>query len=470
MRNFKIKLFNSKLEKIIFFSFILLIFYSSVVHGQRVLILKDQTNIHVGVTALKSHLESNGMIVDFSDFLEHQFSGGTFNVNGGIPKTLNDYEVVVHMNGETYGTPMPSAGQTALMDFVNSGGGYLGGEWLSFERSSHTIMHDLILLERLSGVTQILTFNKVSNLSHPITDNLPSNFSTSSAYGRSPGRIPANLISEVTVLMTSPFNSGDSPSVVFRELERGRVVFFDHTVGVYGSSNPYINDPNMLELYLSSINWLSGGIDVSGNLCEENNSVDFRVVYNDSQDPVISYSWTISDGTTSISNSILNKSFSSSGDYVVTVTLGLESGEIKTYSRNFKISPSASTAFAGDDVFLQPGSTSTSLIGNSPASGVPSWSIVSGPNTPNLSQSDAVLNLTGLINGHYVFKYTITAEGICDPKFDFVNLYIADVPRMNNLSVSNVTSSSATFNVDITSDAGSTITSRGSNSEHKFSS
>ena len=449
--------FSNCLKELFTFTFLLVSLFAN---AQRVLFLKDETSISSGVLALHDHLEHNGMTVDISDFIEYNFTGSSFNVNGGASKTLADYDVIVHMNGSSYGTPMNTNGQTAIINFVRNGGGYIGGEWLSYEKESHTIMNDVILLTRESGVSEKIQYNKVVGLSHPITDNLPRNFTTSSSYGRSPGSVTSSFSQDVTVLMTSPFGQVAKPSVVIRELQKGRVVFYDHTVGNYGGT-PYLNDTNMLELYLSSIRWASGGIDVTGSLCQETNSVNLRVVYNNSSDPIQSYSWTISDGTISTGSNILNKTFSTSGDYTVNVSLGLQSGTTKTYSRSFKISPTPTTANGGNDVFLPPGTTTSNLVGNTPISGTASWTKISGPNNPTMSISGSTLSLSGLTNGQYVFKYTIAADGICDPKSDTVNLYIADVARISSLNSTNITGNSATLEANVTSDSGATITSRG---------
>ncbi len=450
-------LFSNRIKHLLTVTFLLVSFFS---RAQRVLFLKDQSSVSSGVQALHDHLELNGMTVDISDFIEYSFIGSTFNVNGGTPKTLADYDVIVHMNGASYSTAMDTRGQTAIMNFVRNGGGYIGGEWLSYEKSSHSIMNDVILLWRETGVTEQIQYNKVIGLSHPITDNLPSSFATASLYGRSPGLVSSDFSQDVTVLMTSPNSGSPKPSVAIRELQKGRVVFYDHTVGNYGGT-PYLNDNNMLELYLSSIRWASGGIDVTGSLCQESNSVNFRVVYNNTQDPISTYSWTISDGTTSTASNILNKTFSASGDYTVTVSLRLQSGSTKTFSRSFKISPTPTVANGGNDVFLSPGTTTATLVGNTPTSGTASWVKVSGPNNPTMSVSGSTLSLSGLTNGQYVFKYTITAQGICDPKFDTVNLYIADVARVSSLTASNITGSSVTLGANVTSDGGAAITSRG---------
>lgn len=416
----KQKLFKKATE---FFLFLVLFFTISS-NAQRVLILKDLTTISSGVQALKDHLVTNGMTVDYSDVIEYSFSGGTFTVNGGTSKTLADYDVIVHMNGASYTIPMNSSGQTAIMNFVRGGGGYIGGEWLSYERSNHAIMNDVILLWRETGVTQNITYNKVLGLSHPITDNLPATFTTASQYGRSPGSVSGDFSQSVTVLMTSPNGDVSKPSVAVRELERGRVVFYDHTVGNYNYGGiPYINDNNMLELYLSSIRWASGGIDVTGILCQENNSVNFRVVYNNTQDPITSYSWSITDGTTSSSSSILNKVFTVPGDYTVTVNLGLQSGGTKTYSRIFKISATPSTADAGNDISLNSGSTTATLTATTPSVGVGNWTRVSGPNSPTISQTNNIANLTGLVNGTYVFRWSVT-NGTCNPSTDDITLRI----------------------------------------------
>jgi len=49
----------------------------------------------------------------------------------GTQANLNDYKVVVLLNSYNWaGNSMPDAGQTALLNFVNSGGGLVTGEWL----------------------------------------------------------------------------------------------------------------------------------------------------------------------------------------------------------------------------------------------------------------------------------------------------------------------------------------------------
>ena len=66
------------------------------------------------------------------------------------------------------------------------------------------------------------------------------------------------------------------------------------------------------------------------------------------------------------------------------------------------------TAVAGPDQELCV-VTSTTMAGNAPVTGIGQWSLVSGPNTPTIT--DPALNnttITGLIPGTYIFRWTIT--------------------------------------------------------------
>ena len=57
--------------------------------------------------------------------------------------------------------------------------------------------------------------------------------------------------------------------------------------------------------------------------------------------------------------------------------------------------------------------TSVTLAGNTPSVGTGTWTLVSGPNTPTItSPNSANSSVTSLINGTYIFRWTI-ANGLC---------------------------------------------------------
>ncbi len=136
-----------------------LLLSSQIADAANVLIIYD--SLSSNTTSLQSFLNSNGHTADLSSTVESQY-------NGSNP-SLSSYDVVLHFNGDSYSSPMPSGGQSALVNFVNAGGGYIGTEWLSYEESSHTTMLDLILLDRSSGSTNQTTWTVASGqASHPV--------------------------------------------------------------------------------------------------------------------------------------------------------------------------------------------------------------------------------------------------------------------------------------------------------------
>src|SRR5262249_26433660 len=99
-----------------------------------VLIIYDVVNSYTN--ALKNALEAAGFNVALSATSETLY-------NGTNPY-LTPYEAVIHLDGTTWPTPMPLAGQQALASYVQSGGAYIGSEWISYEASSHPYLRDLI--------------------------------------------------------------------------------------------------------------------------------------------------------------------------------------------------------------------------------------------------------------------------------------------------------------------------------------
>src|SRR5688572_6765546 len=75
--------------------------------------------------ALAKALTNAGLEVAYSKTNEIGYDGTN-------PSTAG-FDVVVHLNGTTYGYEMNPAGQEALVRFVRAGGGYIGHEWNAYE-------------------------------------------------------------------------------------------------------------------------------------------------------------------------------------------------------------------------------------------------------------------------------------------------------------------------------------------------
>lgn len=90
------------------------------------------------------------------------------------------------------------------------------------------------------------------------------------------------------------------------------------------------------------------------------------------------------------------------------------------------ISESPTVADAGPDKSLCPGTSTTSLTGNTPTVGTPSWTRISGPNTPTESGANTTtISLSGLIPGIYIYQYSIS-NGSCPVSTDNIAIAVTN--------------------------------------------
>lgn len=161
------------------------------------------------------------------------------------------YCAVLHLNGESYGKPMPLAGQEALRTYVvEQGGGYIGQAWNGYESGSLYGMAELILLPYQSGHEGLTTYALTSEgLTHPVTAGLPETFMFSSGFTEGP--CPASA----TVLATEV---NYQHAVCVADVGYGRVVDINHA-GFYADSrmsffgtyeNSYVQ-----QLTVQALNW-----------------------------------------------------------------------------------------------------------------------------------------------------------------------------------------------------------------------
>ena len=77
-------------------------------------------------------------------------------------------------------------------------------------------------------------------------------------------------------------------------------------------------------------------------------------------------------------------------------------------------------------------SSSSSLAGNTPASGTGTWTVISGPNTPSFSSvNDPSATISLLIAGTYVLGWTIV-NGSCTTSTDSMQINVYDLPTGSN--------------------------------------
>jgi hypothetical protein len=181
-------------------------------NGVSVLLIWDVLNTNTA--SLQNALEAAGILVELSDTSETAY-------NGANP-SLDGFSAVIHLNGTTTpGAEMPLAGQNALVQFVQDGGGYLGSEWNAYEISLGQLMamRDLVLFDRIDqGLDGLNTWQIVpAEASHPVVANIPPSFAFRSAVNFGPAHVFATEPS--TVLMRDP---AGHDAVAVREFGNGR--------------------------------------------------------------------------------------------------------------------------------------------------------------------------------------------------------------------------------------------------------
>ncbi len=138
-----------------------------------------------------------------------------------------------------------------------------------------------------------------------------------------------------------------------------------------------------------------------------------------------------------------------SGVYVFRWTISNGSCANSTDDIQITIYSLPTTANAGPDQSLC-NVTSTSFSANTPTVGTGSWSFVSGPNVPSItSASNPSSNITGMVNGIYIFRWTIS-NGTCSNSFNDVQITIYSLPTTANAgadqSLCNVTTTALNGN------------------------
>ena len=211
-------------------------------YTQEILIIWDNSPTYAPTVAMKDSLESQGFNVTMSTVSESSWN----NTN----PSLTGFDVVIRFNGSTYSSEMPTAGQTALVDFIETGNGaYVQFEWDAYQYNNGLMqsMEDLILFERTSGSETAITLSEVSaQANHPVLANVPSSFGLTTGFNV--GSIRSFSSEPSIVLMTD--NSGND-ALAYRDFGTGCILGF-HASANYGSYTP-IADTNVHQLIIDFI-------------------------------------------------------------------------------------------------------------------------------------------------------------------------------------------------------------------------
>jgi hypothetical protein len=198
-----------------------------------------------GTLALSNALANAGIYVVLSEADETGYNGAN-----PSPAAFN---AVIHLNGTTYDSDMPLAGQNALLGYVQNGGGYVHGEWDAYDYLAGAMsnMRDLILFDCAGYSEGNVTLNDVpAQAGHPILANVPSSFTFQAGFNIGPAHsFSTNL---VTVLM----RQGTNDAVAVREFGLGKIVGFHHA-GNYESGAAFntLLNANVQQLYIDAVRW-----------------------------------------------------------------------------------------------------------------------------------------------------------------------------------------------------------------------
>jgi MBG domain/Trehalose utilisation len=227
--------------------------------GPSVLILSD---VDAATTsALADTLTAAGFQVTVRPGPEYSWDG----TNPG----LAGFNAVVHLDGATYDLPLTPEAQSALVTFVQNGGGYIGAQWDGYEAQNQPDMADLALLgvgfdasgpEHNCAACDVTYQVESGQETHPVLAGLPSSF-VFHADANDGGPLVVFSTEPSTVLMHLP--SG-GPAVIVRSFGSGKVVNFS-----FAPNYPYndLGDPsepatlfdsNIKRLYINAVRWTAG--------------------------------------------------------------------------------------------------------------------------------------------------------------------------------------------------------------------
>lgn len=217
--------------------------------GQDVLLIWDVINSNT--TALQTALTDAGLNVTLSATSETSYNGNNPSPDG--------FDAVIHLDGATYWTPMPVAGQQALVDYVlQDGGTYITQEWSAYEvdqTGGMNTMREIVVLQRRGGTQGNYTYTTVPGKENdPILDGLPNSFVVTGGHNIGAARFFNQNPSRV--LMTADNGVGDA--VVVRDFDNGgAAIGFAHACNY--NNYPTLSIPEVQQLYVNSVRYAGGG-------------------------------------------------------------------------------------------------------------------------------------------------------------------------------------------------------------------
>jgi hypothetical protein len=223
--------------------------------GGRVLLIADEDG--ASTTALANSIADAGFLVTIRPAPEY-----TWDATNPSPA---EYDLIIHLNGNTVsdGQTLSAAAQSALVDFVRAGGGYIGSQWNSYEATlGQDVMQDLVLAGFPGSPEEncpscAITYSVAEGQeAHPLIAGIPSSF-TFEADGHLGGPQVEFATEPSTVIMQLP--SG-TPGVIARNLGDGKVVSFSFAPNYsLAGDGRTLQDVNVQQLYVNAVRWALDG-------------------------------------------------------------------------------------------------------------------------------------------------------------------------------------------------------------------
>ncbi len=201
----------------------------------------------------------DGATVDFVKALEDLGSDITLTAADETAYTASGaeaptgYDAVIHLNGTTYNTDMPEAGQKALVAYVMGGGTFIHGEWNSFElleQNRMKMMRDLTLFDR-EGLTKGKAVLKSveGRTTHPVVIGIVND--TMIDVARSQGKMHVFEKEPATLLLKA---DDGTDFLAVRRFGKGRVVGLEASGNYDGYAT--LKDPTIQQIYFNAIYWV----------------------------------------------------------------------------------------------------------------------------------------------------------------------------------------------------------------------
>jgi hypothetical protein len=205
-----------------------------------VLLLGDDEN----EAEVQASLEGAGHAVTY---------GGIYYDWDGASPDVNNFDVVVLLDGYDYGYDLNPAALTALTNFVSSGGGLVLTEWCAYDVGNgyKTLQFGALMPVEYAGDYDYgFTWN-VIDPTHPMVAGVPASWTADGA-----GSSFVNAKSGSTVLIQSPDNN---PLLTYWHYDCGMVVHINNDLGADEGED---TDPNTLVLINNAVSEAA-----DGNIC-----------------------------------------------------------------------------------------------------------------------------------------------------------------------------------------------------------